>query len=97
MGLVIADGLVLHFTSAIGGLMIVKGNSPVMLLPVGILGNIAVALSKGIIIFYSSVAYAASVEFDVTKFDLLIRPEEAIIMFWNPRGFKSVAMGNHIL
>lgn len=57
MGLEIADGLALHLTSITGGLMIVSGNSPAMVIPVGILGNIAVALSRGIIILHASVVY----------------------------------------
>ena len=57
MGLEIADGLALHLTSTTGGFMIVRGNSPAMVIPVGILGNIAVALSRGIIISHASVVY----------------------------------------
>ena len=50
IGLEIADGLAPHLTSTIGGLMIVKGKSPDIVRPVGILGKIAVVLSRGIMI-----------------------------------------------
>lgn len=51
----IADGLALHLTSTMGGLMIVNGKSPGIVRPVGILGKIAVALSRGIMILCANV------------------------------------------
>ena len=96
MGLEIADGLALHLTSTTGGLMIVRGNSSAMVIPVGILGNIAVALSRGIIISHASVVYVGWVRFEVTKYDNCVR-EAIIVLEFESLYIESVAMGNYIV
>ena len=76
--------------------MIVRGNSPAMVIPVGILGNIAVALSRGIIISHASVVYVGWVRFEVTKYDNCVR-EAIIVLEFESLYIESVAMGNYIV
>lgn len=70
MGFEIVDGFVLYLIFIIGGLMIVSGNLLVMVILVGILGNIVVVLFRGIIILYVSVVYVGWVWFEVIKYGI---------------------------
>lgn len=98
MGFEIVDGFVLYLIFIIGGLMIVSGNLLVMVILVGILGNIVVVLFRGIIILYVSVVYVGWVWFEVIKYGILIWVWEVIIVLeFELFYIESVVMGNIVI
>lgn len=64
MGFEIVDGFVLYLIFIIGGLMIVSGNLLVMVILVGILGNIVVVYCLEELLYYMLVLFMW-VEFDL--------------------------------